>query len=150
MATAGGSIAFPEGFDTTSRANTLLQEGTLYISFNNIQGYNTDYFTAAGDSVTVTSYGSTDATKTSYDTYKVALWELSDDGKTTTYVKGSTIYFSVSSDETCYTYDISGLTPGKKYKATISFDSTVAYITGGMTVTGLTDDALVQTETDKD
>lgn len=150
MATAGGSITFPEGFDTTSRANTLLQEGTLYISFNNIQGYNTDYFTAAGDSVTVTSYGSTDATKTSYDTYKVALWELSDDGKITTYVKGSTIYFSVSSDETCYTYDISGLTPGKKYKATISFDSTVAYITGGMTVTGLTDDALVQTETDED
>lgn len=150
MAAQGGSIAFPDGFSTEDRMNTLLQDGTLYISFNDIQVTNTDYFTAASDTVTVTSYASTDATKTSYTTYKVALWELSDDSKTTSYVPGSTIYFTVSSDQTCYTYDISGLTPGKKYKATISFDSTVAYVTGGMTISGLTDDALVQTETDEE
>src|SRR5699024_6437239 len=146
----GGSITFPEGFSTEDRTNTLLQDGTLYISFNNLRTYNTDYFTAASDTLTVTSYGSTDATKTSYNSYKVALWELSDDGTKTSYIPGSTVYFTVSSDETCYTYDITGLTAGKKYKATITFDSTAAYVTGGMTITGLTDDALVQTETDED
>lgn len=150
MATQGGSITFPEGFSTEDRTNTLLEDGTLYISFNNLRTYNTDYFTAASDTLTVTSYGSTDATKTSYNSYKVALWELSDDGTKTSYIPGSTIYFNVSTDETCYTYDITGLTAGKKYKATITFDSTVAYVTGGMTITGLTDDALVQTETDED
>lgn len=148
MAAEGGSITYPEGFDSTG-TNSLLQGGTLYLSLNDIQYYNTDYFTTAGDTVTVTSYGSTDASKTGYTSYKVALWELSDDGKTTSYVPGSTIYFTVSSDETCYTYDIGGLTPGKKYKARISFDSTQARITGGMTISGLTDDALVQTETDE-
>ena len=146
MATEGGSITYPEGFDA-SGTNALLQDGTLYLSFNDMQYYSTDFFTPAGDTVTVTSYGSIDAT-TSYTAYKVALWELSEDGTTTSYVAGSTIYFTISSDETCYTYDIGGLTPGKKYKARVSFDSTVARVTGGMTISGLTDDALVQTEDD--
>ena len=146
MATEGGSITYPEGFDA-SGTNALLQDGTLYLSFKDMQYYSTDFFTPAGDTVTVTSYGSIDAT-TSYTAYKVALWELSEDGTTTSYVAGSTIYFTISSDETCYTYDIGGLTPGKKYKARVSFDSTVARVTGGMTISGLTDDALVQTEDD--
>lgn len=146
MATEGGSITYPEGFDA-SGTNALLQDGTLYLSFKDMQYYSTDFFTPAGDTVTVTSYGSIDAT-TSYTAYKVALWELSEDGTTTSYVAGSTVYFTVSSDETCYTYDIGGLTPGKKYKARVSFDSTVARVTGGMTISGLTDDALVQTEDD--
>lgn len=146
MATEGGSITYPEGFDA-SGTNALLQDGTLYLSFKDMQYYSTDFFTPAGDTVTVTSYGSIDAT-TSYTAYKVALWELSEDGTTTSYVAGSTIYFTISSDETCYTYDIDGLTPGKKYKARVSFDSTVARVTGGMTISGLTDDALVQTEDD--
>lgn len=149
MAVEGGSITYPEGFDT-SGTNALLQNGTLYLSLNDMQYYSTDFFTPAGDTVTVTSYGSTDASKTGYTSYKVALWELSEDGSTTSYVPGSTVYFTVSSDETCYTYDIGGLTAGKKYKARISFDSTQARITGGMTISGLTDDALVQTEEDKD
>lgn len=146
MATEGGSITYPEGFDA-SGTNALLQDGTLYLSFKDMQYYSTDFFTPAGDTVTVTSYGSIDAT-TSYTAYKIALWELSEDGTTTSYVAGSTIYFTISSDETCYTYDIGGLTPGKKYKARVSFDSTVARVTGGMTISGLTDDALVQTEDD--
>ena len=146
MATEGGSITYPEGFDA-SGTNALLQDGTLYLSFKDMQYYSTDFFTPAGDTVTVTSYGSIDAT-TSYTAYKVALWELSEDGTTTSYVAGSTIYFTITSDETCYTYDIGGLTPGKKYKARVSFDSTVARVTGGMTISGLTDDALVQTEDD--
>lgn len=146
MATEGGSITYPEGFDA-SGTNALLQDGTLYLSFKDMQYYSTDFFTPAGDTVTVTSYGSIDAT-TSYTAYKVALWELSEDGTTTSYVAGSTVYFTISSDETCYTYDIGGLTPGKKYKARVSFDSTVARVTGGMTISGLTDDALVQTEDD--
>ena len=135
MATEGGSITYPEGFDA-SGTNALLQDGTLYLSFKDMQYYSTDFFTPAGDATT------------SYTAYKVALWELSEDGTTTSYVAGSTIYFTISSDETCYTYDIGGLTPGKKYKARVSFDSTVARVTGGMTISGLTDAARVQTEDD--
>lgn len=142
----GGSVSYPEGFDTTSRISTLLQDGQLYISFNDIQLVNTDYFTAAGDSVTITAFGTTDETKTSIDSYKIALWELQDDGTSTTYVPESTVYITFSNGDTCYTHTISGLTPGKRYKATISFDSVRTFASGGAVISGLTDDALVTIE----
>lgn len=145
----GGSITFPEGFDPASSFHTLLQEGQLFIGFNDLSLNklgNTDYFTAAGDSMTITAYGSTDTSKTSIDSYKIALWELSDDGHSATYVVGSTIYIPFSSDETCYTHTVTGLTPGKHYKASVTFDSTVAYAAGGICISGLTDDALMQAD----
>ncbi len=145
----GGSITFPEGFDPTGSFHYQLQDGQLYIAFNDISlnGFgNTDYFTAAGDSVTITAYGSTDESLTSIDSYKIALWELSDDNTHTTYVPGSTLYIDVSTDETCHTQTITGLTPGKRYKATVTFDSTRAYATGAICISGLTDDALVSTD----
>lgn len=148
-AEAGGSITLPEGFDPTGGFHTLLQNGQLYIAFNDISLYklgNTDYFTAAGDSVTITAYGSTDETLTSIDSYKIALWELSDDNAHTTYVPNSTIYIDFSSDETCHTHTVTGLTAGKRYKATVTFDSTVAYATGVVCISGLTDDALVDAD----
>ena len=48
MATEGGSITYPEGFDA-SGTNALLQDGTLYLSFKDMQYYSTDFFTPAGD-----------------------------------------------------------------------------------------------------
>lgn len=150
-ASQGGSIAFPEGFDPNGSFHTLLDNGQLYIGFNDISLNklgNTDYFTAAGDSVTLTGYGSTDTNATSMDSYKVALWELSDDNASTTYVPGSTVYITFSTDETCYTYTITGLTPGKRYKACVTFDSTQAFATGAVVISGLTDDALVSTDGD--
>lgn len=146
----GGSITFPEGMDTSNHFNTLLQDGTLYIEFDGISVNrlgNTDYFTAAGNSVTITGYGATDESLTSIDSYKVALWELSEDSTRATYVQGSTIYIDFSADETCYSHVVNGLTAGRRYKATISFDSSVAEAVGGVTISGLTNDELVSTET---
>lgn len=142
----GGSITFPEGFPTEDRYNTMLSGGTFYISFSQMRLYNTDYFTVSGDSVTITAYGSTDESLTGIDSYKVALWQLSEDGAHATYVPDSTVYIDFSPDETCYTHTITGLTPGQRYKATISFDSNVAYAAGAVSITGLTDDELVQAE----
>ena len=148
-APAGGSITFPEGFETVGSFHTLLQDGALYIAFNDISVNklgNTDYFTVAGSSVNITAYGSTDESLTSIDSYKIALWELSEDGTRATYVPGSTIYIDFSSDETCHTYEVTGLTAGNRYKATVSFDSVMTSATGGVAITGLTNDALVSTE----
>ena len=148
-APAGGSITFPEGFETVGSFHTLLQDGALYIAFNDISVNklgNTDYFTVAGSSVNITAYGSTDESLTSIDSYKIALWELSEGGTRATYVPGSTIYIDFSSDEACHTYEVTGLTAGNRYKATVSFDSVMTSATGGVAITGLTNDALVSTE----
>ena len=65
---------------------------------------------AASDSLTVTGYATTESTSENYQTFKVAVWQLSDDKATTSYVQGSTVYYTT--DGTCYTYTITGLTPG--------------------------------------
>lgn len=132
-APAGGSITFPEGMDTGSRLNTQVEGDTMYIAFNGIQNRSTSYFTAASDSVTITSYATTEST--GLLEYKSALWELSEDQTTTAYVQGTTVYYTTGGD--CYTQTVTGLTPGKKYKVYISYDSHAYYITGAMTVQGL-------------
>lgn len=133
VATPGGSIAFPEGMDTQSRFPTMVSGDTLYIAFNGISNRSTDYFVAAGDSVTLTAYATTESA--TILEFKAALWELSDDQTQTSYVQGSTVYFPTGGD--CSTYTVSGLTPGKMYKVTVSYDSSSYYITGGMSVTGV-------------
>lgn len=137
----GGSISFPEGMDTSSRFTTQISDGTLYVSFNGIQSRqnrNTPYFVAAGDSVTITSYAETEST--GLLEYKAALWGLNDDQSTTSYVLDSTVYFTTGG--ACYTQTISGLTPGRRYKVNISYDSSKYYITGGMAITGIGSDEL--------
>lgn len=134
----GGSISFPEGMDTSSRFTTQISDGTLYVSFNGIQNRNTPYFVAAGDSVTITSYAETEST--GLLEYKAALWALDDDQTSTSYVLDSTVYFTTGGD--CYTQTISGLTPGRRYKVNISYDSSKYYITGGMAITGIGSDEL--------
>ena len=134
----GGSISFPEGMDTSSRFTTQISDGTLYVSFNGIQNRNTPYFVAAGDSVTITSYAETEST--GLLEYKAALWALDDDQTSTSYVLDSTVYYTTGGD--CYTQTISGLTPGRRYKVNISYDSSKYYITGGMAITGIGSDEL--------
>ena len=134
----GGSISYPEGMDTSSRFTTQISDGTLYVSFNGIQNRNTPYFVAAGDSVTITSYAETEST--GLLEYKAALWALDDDQTSTSYVLDSTVYFTTGGD--CYTQTISGLTPGRRYKVNISYDSSKYYITGGMAITGIGSDEL--------
>ena len=145
MATSGGEVTFPEGFDSTSgKLVTQAAGDTLYVAFNGIQNRSTEYFVPAGDSITVTGYATTESTSENYQTFKVAVWQLSDDQATTSYVMGSTVYYTT--DGTCYTYTITGLTPGKQYKVNISYDSSIYYVTGGLKIQGLGSEELTTIE----
>lgn len=145
MATAGGDVTFPEGMDSTSGKLVTQAEGdTLYVAFNGIANRNTDYFVAGSDTITVTGYATTESTNENYQTFKVAVWQLSDDKTTTSYVIGSTVYYTT--DGSCYTATISGLTPGKQYKVNISYDSSIYYVTGGLKIQGLGSEELTTIE----
>lgn len=144
VATPGGSISFPEGMDTQSRFPTMVSGDTLYIAFNGISNRSTDYFVAASDTVTLTAYATTESA--TILEFKAALWELSDDQTKTSYLQGSTVYFPTGGE--CSTYTVSGLTPGKMYKVTVSYDSVKYYITGGMTVTGVGSEQLTSLSDD--
>ena len=145
MATSGGDVTFPEGFDSTSgKLVTQAAGDTLYVAFNGIANRSTEYFVAASDSLTVTGYATTESTNENYQTFKVAVWQLSDDQATTNYVMGSTVYYTT--DGTCYTYTITGLTPGKQYKVNISYDSSIYYVTGGLKIQGLGSEELTTIE----
>ena len=145
MATSGGEVTFPEGFDSTSgKLVTQAAGDTLYVAFNGIANRSTEYFVAASDSLTVTGYATTESTNENYQVFKVAVWQLSDDKATTSYVQGSTVYYTT--DGTCYTYTITGLTPGKQYKVNISYDSSKFYVTGGLKIQGLGSEELTTIE----
>lgn len=145
MAAAGGEVSFPEGMDTTSgKLVTQVEGDTLYVAFNGIANRNTEYFVAGSDTITVTGYATTESTNENYQTFKVAVWELSEDKTTTSYVLGSTVYYTT--DGTCYTQTISGLTPGKQYKVNISYDSSIYYVTGGLKIQGLGSETLTTIE----
>ena len=134
-----------ETMDTT--ASKLVSEvdgDTLYVAFNGIQNRSTDYFVAGSDSLSITGYATTESTNENFQTFKIALWELSDDKTSTSYVIGSTVYYTT--DGTCYQYNVSGLTPGRQYKVYISYDSTRYYITGGLKVQGLGSEELTTIE----
>ena len=144
-ATSGGDVTFPETMDTT--ASKLVSEvdgDALYVAFNGIQNRSTDYFVAGSDSLSITGYTTTESTNENFQTFKIALWELSDDKTSTSYVIGSTVYYTT--DGTCYQYNVSGLTPGRQYKVYISYDSTRYYITGGLKVQGLGSEELTTIE----
>lgn len=146
-ASAGGSIVFPEDFDhTEGRMPTVVRDGVMYVGFNGISYRSTQYFVAAGSSVTVTSFASHNNPNRDEVDYKLALWELSDDQTKTSYVPGSTVYFKASAAETCQTYTAGGLTPGKLYKIAVSYDSGSYYITGGLSVTGVGSEELTTIE----
>ena len=137
VAQPGGEVNFPDGLqDTSVHWNQQVQDGTLYVAFNSIQNRNTEYFVAGSDTVQVTGYATTEST--GILEFKVALWELSEDKATTSYVAGTTVYFPTGGE--CSTYTISGLTPGRLYKANVSYDSG---ITGGVKIEGIGSDDLV-------
>lgn len=116
-ATSGGDVTFPETMDTT--ASKLVSEvdgDALYVAFNGIQNRSTDYFVAGSDSLSITGYATTESTNENFQTFKIALWELSDDKTSTSYVIGSTVYYTT--DGTCYQYNVSGMTPASSTRST--------------------------------
>lgn len=132
-ATAGGSIQWPEGMDTTLRFSTQTDEstGTMYMVFNNVQNRFSEYFTAASDSITITSYATTESP--SINEYLVTLWKEGSNGRE--YLDGYTMTFATGGE--CQTAQFTGLQPGQRYKIGLSFLSGIYYISGGLTVQGL-------------
>ena len=136
-ASAGGSVEFPADMEPDSaRLVTQTVDNTLYVAFNGIANRSTEYFVAGGSSMNVTGYATTEASSDKYMYFKVAFWELSDDQTMTSYVPDSTIYYYA--DGSCSQYTVDGLTAGKQYKITISYDNgNKYYVTGGLKVEGL-------------
>lgn len=128
----GGEITLPEGMDTSRRFNTQLEGDTMYIDFNRVMVRNTGYFSPAGDTLTLTAYATTEST--GLLEFKAGLWELTGDNRAQ-YVNGCTLYFTTGGD--CYTGTFSGLDTSKRYKITLSYDSSKYYITGAMKVQGI-------------
>ena len=129
----GSDVPYPDGFDHTARFAATQVDSTLCIAFHSlgIAGRSTDYFTVAGDSITVTAAATTDSER--LFTYKAALWKKTEQGAE--YTDGGTIQFTC--DGELYTATISGLEPGAQYKLTLSYDSGSYTISGGMSVEGL-------------
>lgn len=141
----GGSIELPEDMDTSRRFNTMMVGDTMYIDFNRVMTRNTGYFYTSGDTITITSYATTEST--GLLEYKAGLWELTNDGMAQ-YVNGCTLYFTTGGK--CYTGTFSGLDPNVRYKITLSYDSGVYYISGAMKVEGLSDGENIDDEEDGD
>lgn len=141
-ATAGGSIDWPEDMDKSVRFGTEIDDktGTLFAVFNNTQNRYTGYFTTSGDSITITSYATTEST--AITSYLVTLWKEGYGGRE--YVNGQTIEFPTGGE--CYTATFSGLEPGVRYKVGISYLSGAYYISGGLTISGLTGAEALQDE----
>lgn len=142
IASVGGEIAFPDNLpDSASHLNQIVSGGALYVSFSGITNRNTEYFVAASDSIQITAYATADGTSRTYTHFKTAVWELSEDRSTTSYLSGTTVYFPLG--ESCGTCTITGLTAGNLYKVNISYDSGEFYITGGLKVEGVGSEQLV-------
>lgn len=130
---------FPDGLqDTSVHWNQQVQDGTLYVAFNSIQNRNTEYFVAGSDTVQVTGYATTEST--GILEFKVALWELSEDKATTSYVAGTTVYFPTGGE---WQHVPSPLDPRQAVQGNVSYDSGMFYITGGVKIEGIGSDDLV-------
>lgn len=142
--TPGGSIEFPEDFVNEGESMvSMLREGVLYVDFRSITNKATEYFVATADSVTVTIYATSSNTEAETPpTYKMAVWELTEDTTATAYVDGSTVYLPAAGEGACYTATVSGLTPGRRYKINLSYDSTYYKVSGRMTVSPVSDEDL--------
>lgn len=131
IAQAGGSISWPEGFDTSQKETITTQGDTMYISFNNRQVVNGKYFTPSGSSITVTGRATTESENRTE--YRVTLWKETTGSRE--YITGGTLY--LTADGSCYTGTISGLEPGNRYKVGVAYDGGKYFMSGGITISGL-------------
>lgn len=132
----GNSVPFSEGFDTTKRYASEVVGDTLCLAFNNIQTYTSSYFTAAGDTITVTANASAESENNK--TFRVVLWKR---------VDGGAEYFGngerpgtmeFTADGSNYSAQFSGLEPGVQYKVGLAYDGRGKYrMSGQLSVQGL-------------
>ena len=146
----GDPVPFTEEFDTTKRYNTQIVGSTLCIAFNGIQNdtrYKVPYFTAAGDTITVTANATTESERNK--TYRVALWKKVDGGAEYVGNGDHSGTMEFTADGTNYTAQFSGLEPGAEYKVTLAYDGRKYYMSGQLSVQGLAGaEQVVQEEDD--
>lgn len=142
-AVPGGDIDISgvEALDTSVRMDCVAQEGTLYVSYNNIQNKSTQYFQPAGESIEVVIRTQSDAPV--IPTFRLSLWMLNDEGKAQ-YVDGCMSL--VDADNSCYTCNFSGLSAESRYKLTIGYATSQYYLSGLMKVTPLASESLTSVE----
>jgi len=131
VAVAGGSLSWPEGFDSTPRFNELQQDGTLYVAFNNVQSPASSYFTPAGDTLTIVGRATTESENRR--TWRVMLWQEVAGARE--YVEGCTLY--LTADGSCYTGTFTGLDTGRRYKIGLGYDGGRYNMSGGVAVSGI-------------
>lgn len=144
QAEQGGSVSLDgvEALDTSAHVSTAVQDGMMYVSIKNIQNGNTRYFRPAGDTITVTGYMNSDSGNTAV--YKLSLWMLNDENKAQ-YVEGCTL--QMTADGTCYTGTLTGLDPSRLYKFSLGYATAYYYLSGGITVSPVSNGELVDAET---
>lgn len=133
IATAGGSISWPEGFALNERFSAGESGGTLYISVNGIQNRASGYFNIAGSSLTVVGQATTESENRKE--FRVTLW------KETTGAREYVDTLYLKADGSCYTGSFTGLDAGARYKVGLAYDGGSYYLSGGVTVSGLVDEA---------
>ena len=150
MAAGGGDVTYPEGMDTTDgppgqpgpRATRCIWRSTASRTVN------TDYFVRrAATASTITGFATTESPSENYQVFKVALWELNDDQIKTSYVPR--LHHLLHHRRHLLHPDHHRPDAGQRYKATISYDSVVYYVTGGIKVVGLGSEELTAVETEE-
>ncbi len=135
----GGAVPFAEGFDTSQRFGSQVVGDTLCVAFNGIQNnrrYKMPYFTAAGDTLTVT--GTATAESERNKTYRVMLWKRVEGGMEYVGTEGRPGTMELTADGSAYTGQFTGLEPGAQYKIGLSYDGRGKYfISGELSVQGL-------------
>ena len=151
VAEQGGSeVPFSEGFDTSRRYTSEVVGDTLCIAFNGIQNdnrYKVPYFTAAGDTITVTSKATVESERNL--TYRATLWKQVEGGAQ--YVGSSEVPGTIefTADGQLYTAQFTGLEPGAQYKICMAYDGRGKYyMYGQLAVQGLAGAEAVAAEED--
>lgn len=131
IAVNGGSLTYPEGMDTSVKFSSQEENGVLYLSYNRTQTRTSGYFVPEGTSITITTTGVTESE--TRKEYRITLWQETTTGRE--YVTDGTLY--VTADNTIYSGSFSGLTPGARYKIGVAYDGGSAYMSGGVSISGL-------------
>lgn len=128
-AKAGGTVTLPDGFAAPQTSNSIatqLTGSTLAGAFTLTNYRTTGYFTTNGSiTVTVKATLETGGVKTKWTDATFAIWKQG--SGTTQYLK--TIHFTA--DGTPYSYTLSGLDAGAKYRVTFAYSDVPKYKLSG-------------------
>lgn len=132
----GEPVPFAEGFDTTQRFGIQVEGDTMSVAFNGIERGTTRYFTAAGDTLTLTASATVEH-ETRLD-FRAVLWKQVDGGAEYSSTEEHPGTMEFVADGNLYTAQFTGLEPGAQYKIALAYDGRDKYrMSGQLSVQGL-------------